>query len=98
MAKHLIEGRAFPLFFYGQNYMLAVEAWAAAPFFLISGATVTSLRLSILAWNIGFVWLVIEALRELKNEVDQTKKRLDKISAGAARRQRAKKESTEKSS
>jgi len=63
MAKHLIEGRALPLFFYGQNYMLAVEAWAAAPFFLISGATVTSLRLSILAWNIGFVWLVIEALR-----------------------------------
>ncbi len=63
MAKHLIEGRAFPLFFYGQNYMLAVEAWAAAPFFLIGGATVTSLRLSILAWNIAFVWLVIEALR-----------------------------------
>ena len=46
----------------------------------------------------GFEALVIEALRELKNEVDQTKKRLDKISAGAARRQRAKKESTEKSS
>jgi hypothetical protein len=63
MAKHLIEGRAFPLFFYGQNYMLAVEAWAAAPFFLIGGASVTSLRLSILAWNIAFVWLVIEALR-----------------------------------
>jgi hypothetical protein len=63
MTKHLIEGRAFPLFFYGQTYMLAVEAWAAAPFFLIGGATVTSLRLSILAWNIAFVWLVIEALR-----------------------------------
>ena len=46
----------------------------------------------------GFEALVIEALRELKNEVDQTKKRLDKISAGAARRQRAKNESTEKSS
>jgi len=46
----------------------------------------------------GFEALVIEALRELKNEIDQTKKRLDKISAGAARRQRAKKESTEKSS
>jgi hypothetical protein len=26
MAKHLSEGRAFPLFFYGQTYMLGVEA------------------------------------------------------------------------
>src|SRR5580765_3196574 len=40
MAKHLVEGRAFPLFFYGQTYMLAVESWAAAPFFLIAGPTV----------------------------------------------------------
>ena len=30
MAKHLSQGRAFPLFFYGQTYMLAVEAWVAA--------------------------------------------------------------------
>ena len=35
MAKHLGEGRAFPLFLYGQTYMLAVEAWTAVPFFLI---------------------------------------------------------------
>jgi len=26
MAKHLSEFRSFPLFFYGQNYMLAVQA------------------------------------------------------------------------
>ena len=25
MAKHLSEGRAFPLFFYGQNYLLGVQ-------------------------------------------------------------------------
>src|SRR5687768_10625145 len=31
MAKHLAELRAFPLFYYGQSYMLAVEAWLAAP-------------------------------------------------------------------
>jgi hypothetical protein len=46
----------------------------------------------------GFEALAIEALRELKNEVDQMKKRLDKIEAGAAHRQRAKKEPREKSS
>ena len=27
MAKHLAERRAWPLFFYGQEYQLAVEAW-----------------------------------------------------------------------
>src|SRR5262245_18724877 len=31
MAKHLSEGRAFPLFLYGRSYVLAVEAWLAAP-------------------------------------------------------------------
>jgi len=30
MAKHLVEGRAFPLFYYGQTYMLVVDAWVAA--------------------------------------------------------------------
>ena len=33
MAKHLIESRAFPVFYYGQNYMLGVEAYLAAPVF-----------------------------------------------------------------
>src|SRR5262245_35744380 len=51
MAKHLSEGRAFPLFFYGQTYMLGVESWAAAPVFLVAGPTVRALRLSLLAWN-----------------------------------------------
>src|SRR4029079_1186882 len=37
MAKHLAEGRAFPLFFYGQHYMLGVQSWMAAPLFLIGG-------------------------------------------------------------
>jgi hypothetical protein len=44
MAKHLSEGRAFPLFFYGQSYMLGVQAWMAAPFFRIGGPTVAMLR------------------------------------------------------
>ena len=33
MATHLSEFRSFPLFFYGQNYMLGMQAWMAAPFF-----------------------------------------------------------------
>ena len=33
MAKHLSEFRTFPLFYYGQNYMLGVQSWIVAPFF-----------------------------------------------------------------
>jgi len=47
----------------------------------------------------GFEALTIEALRELKTDVEDLKKRLDKIDAGSPRqRQRGKKEPKEKSS
>ena len=62
MAKHLSEGRAFPLFFYGQTYMLGVVAWVAVPFFWIGGPTVATLRVSLLAWNIAFAVLLIVGL------------------------------------
>ena len=63
MAKHLMEGRAFPLFYYGQTYMLAVEAWAAVPFFAVAGPTVFALRLSMLAWNIAFGAMILVGLQ-----------------------------------
>ena len=67
MAKHLVEGRAFPVFTYAQPYMLGVEAWMAAPFFLMGGATVTMLKLPLLLVNItAAVWLVILIERELR--------------------------------
>jgi hypothetical protein len=53
MAKHLSEGRGFPLFFYGQNYMLGVEAWLAAPFFWIGGPTVAMLRAPLVLVNLA---------------------------------------------
>lgn len=62
MAKHLSEFRAFPLFFYGQNYMLGVQAWIAAPFFWLGGPTVAMLRLPLLLINVGVVVAVIVAL------------------------------------
>src|SRR6266850_552309 len=45
MAKHLAELRAFPVFLYGQTYMLGVEAWLAAPLFVVAGASATALKL-----------------------------------------------------
>ena len=59
MAKHLSEGRAFPLFMYGQTYMLAVEAWLAAPIFLIAGPSVAGLKLPLLAINLAIALLLV---------------------------------------
>ncbi len=58
MAKHLAEGRAFPVFWYGQSYMLAVESWLAAPLFMIAGASVTALKLPLLFVNIAIALLL----------------------------------------
>ena len=62
MAKHLAEGRAFPLFFYGQSYMLAVEAWAAAPVVFVFGPTVAALRSVLVLFNLAAAALMIIAL------------------------------------
>jgi len=66
MAKHLSEGRAFPLFIYGQNYLLAVEAWLAAPMFMLFGVSVATLKLPMLLMNVAVALLLIVLLeREL---------------------------------
>ena len=59
MAKHLADGRHFPLFFYGQHYMLGVQAWIAAPFFLVGGPTIAMLRLPLAIVNVAVVWWLI---------------------------------------
>lgn len=62
MAKHLLEGRAFPLFFYGQAYLLAVQAWLAVPFFALFGPTVPALMGSVVAVQLVVATLIIIAL------------------------------------
>jgi hypothetical protein len=66
MAKHLIEGRAFPVFFYGQSYMLGVEAYLAAPVFLIAGISVAALKFPLLLINLAVALML---LRTLEREV-----------------------------
>ena len=66
MAKHLSELRAFPVFLYGQSYILGVEAWMAAPVFLLLGVSVTTLKLPLLAINLAVAILL---LRILEREV-----------------------------
>ena len=67
MAKHLGEGRALPVFTYGQDYQLAIEAWLAAPLFWLFGSSVLALKLPLLLINIALAMLLIVLCeRELK--------------------------------
>jgi hypothetical protein len=59
MAKHISEGRAFPLFFYGQSYLPAGEAYLAAPVMWILGPTEIALKLPVVAMNAAAVLLLI---------------------------------------
>ena len=59
MAKHLSSFERFPLFYYGLNYILGVEAWIIAPFFWLARPTVAVMRLPLIALNaLVAVWLV----------------------------------------
>ncbi|MGE3885560.1 MAG: hypothetical protein AB7H81_03950 [Vicinamibacterales bacterium] len=62
MAKHISEARAFPLYYYGQNYMLAVEAWLAAPVMALTSPSVTALKLPLVAINVAVVLLLLRLL------------------------------------
>jgi hypothetical protein len=67
MAKHISEARAFPLFMYGQNYTLAIDAWLAAPLFAIAGPSVLALKLPIFLVNVAIggllTWLLVRDTR-----------------------------------
>jgi hypothetical protein len=59
MAKHLAELRTFPLFFYGQHYMLGVQAWIAAPVMRVFGPSVAALRIPLVVINVAVaIWLL----------------------------------------
>ena len=62
MAKHLTEGRAFPMFIYGDRYMLAVQAWLAAPLFAFFGPSVAVLKLPVVIVNMATAALLVWVL------------------------------------
>jgi hypothetical protein len=51
MAKHLVEGRAFPMFIYGDSYLLGMQAWLAAPLFALFGPSVAVLKIPVVVIN-----------------------------------------------
>ncbi|MCC7010323.1 MAG: hypothetical protein IT184_16060 [Acidobacteria bacterium] len=58
MGQHIAEGRAFPVFMYGQTYLLTIESWLAAPLFAAFGASVPLLKAPILAMDVAIVLLL----------------------------------------
>jgi hypothetical protein len=62
MARHISEGEAFPLYYYGQPSMLAVEAYLAAPFIRVLGTTVTALKLPLVLINVAVVLVLMRLL------------------------------------
>ena len=63
MGKDIARGESFPLFMYGQRYMLALGSWLCAPLFLLFGAGPVTLKLPMLLFNIAFVALLWWELR-----------------------------------
>jgi hypothetical protein len=53
MGKHILEGHALPVFFYGQDYLGALEAYCAAASFALFGIGFTSLRLVPFLFSLG---------------------------------------------
>ena len=64
MAKHIAEGRAFPMFIYGAQYMLAVEAWLAAPLFAVFGPSVGMLKVPVVLVNVATGGLLVWVLHK----------------------------------
>ena len=63
MAKDLVEGRMIPWTYYGQKYMLAVEAWAVALSFMVGGVSLSALKAPLLVVNLVTVALLLYLLR-----------------------------------
>ncbi|MFT4572357.1 MAG: hypothetical protein ACI8TX_003121 [Hyphomicrobiaceae bacterium] len=58
MGKHILEGKSLPVFFYGQHYLGALEAYCAAISFSIFGVSFLSLRLVTLVFSVALCFCV----------------------------------------
>ncbi|WP_329108183.1 hypothetical protein OG792_06150 [Micromonospora sp. NBC_01699] len=58
VATHVAQGRRFPLFFYGQHYMGALESYLAAPLFVLFSPSTLALRLPNLLLYAAFLVLL----------------------------------------
>lgn len=57
-ARHLAEGRAFPVFQYAQQYVVVLESWLAAPFVAIAPTSPTAVKIVPVLLNVAAVVLL----------------------------------------
>ena len=62
MARDIVTRDGFPLFYYGQQYLLAIEAWLAAPFVLLLGASVLAIKLPLVILNLILIAILVARL------------------------------------
>ena len=65
MVRHIAPGRHFPLFFYGQSYMGTIEAWLAAPFYLVMGHGMLPVLLGSAATAALSQWFLYRWVRDM---------------------------------
>lgn len=62
MAKHLSEFRKFPLFYYGQNYLLGAQSWVIAPLFWVARPSIGIQKIPLVIMNVATAVLLIRLL------------------------------------
>jgi 4-amino-4-deoxy-L-arabinose transferase-like glycosyltransferase len=67
MAKHIVSGTNFPIFFYGQNYMGAFESYVAALLFATLGVSVFTLKLVPAIFSVVLLFVVYLLAKKLFN-------------------------------
>jgi 4-amino-4-deoxy-L-arabinose transferase-like glycosyltransferase len=67
MAKHIASGTNFPVFFYGQNYMGAFEAYVAALLFALFGISLFTLKLAPAIFSIVLLFVVYFLAKRIFN-------------------------------
>lgn len=65
MARHVAYLGDRPAFYYGQPYLGSLEAFSAAPLFLLFGSSSLLLKLVPTAYSLGFLWLSALVARRL---------------------------------
>jgi len=67
MAKHISEGKSFPIFYYGQPYMGSLEAILVAPLFFLFGVNNYCLKIVPFLFSLGHVVLTYLIGTRLRN-------------------------------
>ena len=69
MAKHIAEGRPWPIFYYGQYYMGSAEAILAAALFTLFGVSAVCLKLVPLGFSLLHIALVYQLARRFTDRL-----------------------------